>query len=69
MMMMTMKRKMKVRVSAGDEDVNRDDGELHHAGAERQAHDDHQLAARHVQQGAAATLHKDIYLVLSSNAK
>ena len=47
-------------MSAGDEYVNRDDGELHHAGAERQAHDDHQLAARHVHQGAAATLHSKI---------
>ena len=60
MMMMKMKRKMKVWMSARDEDVDRDDGELHHAGAERQAHDDHQLAARHVHQGAAATLHKYI---------
>ena len=50
-------------MSAGDEDVDRDDGKLHHAGAERQAHDDHQLAARHVHQGAAATLQSKIYSV------
>ena len=60
-------------MSAGDEDVDRDDGELHHAGAQRQAHDDHQLAARHVHQGAAATLQSKILcLVLklrSNNAK
>ena len=57
-------------MSAGDEDVDRDDGELHHAGAERQAHDDHQLAARHVHQGAAATLGEDSSSpVMLSNTK